>query len=343
MAQQGAMPIIYAMDNQVWDGVIYREFSKFNPSSLLPHDLFISSRVPEVLSGDIQAKQKWLWAHDIHCFNRLTPEIAEGIDAIICLSHWQADFFKRVYPFLNDCEVIDMDDQDKTYEDDWTPVKFFEDEKISHLPKIAIIGNGLDTERFKKLKAKKIPNRFVWCSSPDRGLEELLNIWGKIKKGLPDATLKIFYGWEYFDSTLYIPEQREFKQRIRSLIKQDGVEWCGRVGQPQLAEELAKSRFMLYPPHPFRETYGIAFLEAQAAGVVCLYRQNGALGETIGERGISISMDMTPLDLVDRVIEIAHQDLNGIIKLGKQYALKRTWERQAGKMLKLYQELECKK
>ena len=344
MAKQGHVPILYAMDNQVWDGVVYREHSRFNPSTLMPHDLFISSRVPEILNNDIAAKQKWLWMHDIHCFNRLTPDIAERIDAIVCLSHWHADFLRRVYPFLSECEVIDMDDQGKTFEDAWTPATFYKDEKINRLPKIAIIGNGLDTERFIDLKADKIPNRFIWCSSPDRGLEELLIMWGGIKKHLPDATLKIFYGWEYFDTTLYIPEQREFKERIKKLIKQDSVEWCGRVGQDRLAGELAKASFMLYPPHPFRETYGIAFLEAQAAGVVCIYRQNGALGETIGKRGVSLPMDMNHDNIIQKTVETAQSDLNGIIKLGKEFALNRTWKAQCDKMLGLYGRIEkCKR
>ncbi len=120
--------------------------------------------------------------------------------------------------------MIDMDDQDKTYEDDWCLNKYNEDEECVRIPKITIIGNGLDVDRFKGIKEKRIPNRFIWCSSPDRGLEELLNLWPLLKKKLPDAQLRIFYGWDYFDSSLHIPAQREFKERLRVLIKQDGVE-----------------------------------------------------------------------------------------------------------------------
>ena len=93
---------------------------------------------------------------------------------------------------------------------------------------------------------KRVKNRFIWCSSPDRGLEELLNLWPILKKELPDAELKIYYGWEYFNSSLHIPYQREFKERIRALIKQSGVEWCGRVGQSQLPHELAKAEGMIF-------------------------------------------------------------------------------------------------
>ncbi len=333
LSKRDHQAIVYAMDNQVWDGVLYRHHSKFNPEGN-PCDLFISSRIPDLFSANIQALQKWLWVHDISCFERLTPELAEQIDVVIALSHWHAEHLKRTYPWL-DSEIVDMDDQDKTYDDLWTP-NVYEGE-CRKPPKIVIIGNGLDVERYK-VKEKRIPYRFVWCSSPDRGLEELLNLWPLLKKKLPKAELKIFYGWEYFDSSLGVPSQREFKERIRVLLNQDGVEWCGRVGQEELAREMMKSDAILYPPHSFRETYGIAFLEAQAAGSICFYRKNGALGETIGERGVPIEMNATQEEIVDTVVKtLKDKLLCGKLRTeGRKYAMQRTWGKQTEKILEVY-------
>jgi len=343
LSAKGNRTILYAMDNQVWDSVIYRHYSKFNPVNP-PCDLFISSRVPDVFNAQITAKQKWLWLHDTHCGARLTPEIASQIDALIVLSQWHAGHIKRVYPFLEKCEVIDFDKNEKTYEDDWTGGKWYEGLECYKLPKIAVIGDGIDTSRFKDLDlTKKTPNRFIWLSSPDRGLEFVLQGWGEIKKSLPDATLKIFYGWNYFDTTLFIKEQRELKARLRELLKQDGVEWCNRIGQDQLAIELGASEFLVYPPpHEFRETYGIAFLEAQAAGVVCFYRKNGSLGETIGNRGIALERDMQVKDWLPKVIQNTKDKglCNAIRNVGREYAMTRDWEVQASKMLKLYDMLK---
>ena len=341
LSKHDNLAIVYSMDNEVWDGVMYRHFSKFMPEGSMCN-VFISSRTPEVFDYDISSEQKWLWVHDISCYERLTPDRASRINAIIALSHWHVDHLKRTYPWLSKAEVIDMDDQDKTYEDGWCLNKYDEDEECVRIPKITIIGNGLDVDRFKGIKEKRIPNRFIWCSSPDRGLEELLNLWPLLKKKLPDAQLRIFYGWDYFDSSLHIPAQREFKERLRVLIKQDGVEWCGRVGQVQLAHELAKSDCMLYPPHQFRETYGIAFLEAQASGVLCFYRQNGALGETVGSRGIPLQMHLSNEEIVDKITStLKDKMLCGKLRAeGKKYALKRTWGKQGEKMLELYNQLK---
>ena len=342
LAQKGCLPFIYAMDNQVWDGVIYRPFSDFKPDAM-PCHLFISSRVPEVFNDEIPAVQKWLWFHDIHRWNRFTPEVAGVIDVLVVLSQWHANFVKATYPFMRDAEVIDMDKNKLIYNDCVAPEVWFADAKVSRLPKMAIIGNGIDTTRFEGHKVKRNRYRFIWCSSPDRGLEELLNLWPLIRKELPDAELKIFYGWEYFNHSLFIPEQRDLRNRLLKLIKQDGVEWCGRVGQKQLAEELFKAGAMVYPPpHQFRETYGIAFLEAQAAGAICFYRQNGALGETIGERGVPLSMDSTPEAIVRVIVDTLHNRKKcfTIRTKARDYALKRSWDSQAEKVLTLYRQIE---
>jgi glycosyltransferase involved in cell wall biosynthesis len=340
-AEKGHNPILYAMDNQIWDGVMYRSFDRYNPQ-MTDCDWFISSRVPDIFNGKINAAQKWLWVHDVHCGERLTPEAAAEINVIVALSHWHVDFLKRVYPFLKDAEVVDMDDQDKTYEDVCTPVVFHQDAKCRRLPKIAIIGNGLNTDKFQKT-IKKVPHSFIWCSSPDRGLEQLLNLWPGIMKQWPDATLRIFYGWNYFDSSLFIQSQREFKERIKQLVKQPGVQWCNRIGQEELAIELLKAEAMVYPPpHDFRETYGIAFLEAQAAGTIVFYRQNGALGETVGDRGVPLALDMTADKIVETVINtLQDKALCDTLRVkGKEYAGKRSWDLQADKFLSLYGKLD---
>ena len=340
LAKRNCQPVVYAMDNEIWNGVVYRFAHKFNPA--YPHHLFVSSRVPEIFNNQIQAVQKWLWMHDIHCWDKLTPDIASQIDAIICLSQWHLNHVKRAYPFLKEADVINMDKHELTYEDLWTPAKFYENEPCHKLPKMVILGDATDTSRFQTLTEQRVSHRFIWLSSPDRGLEELLVLFPMIREKLPDATLKIFYGWNYFDSSLWIPAQREFKERIRTLIRQPGVEWCNRVGQDQLAKELMQADALIYPPpHQFRETYGIAFLEAQAAGVLVFYRQNGALGETVGKRGIPLPMDMSQENIVNTVVStLSNKEKCDRIRVeAREWALQKDWREQAKKMLLLYKFL----
>lgn len=339
MAKRNWLPILYAMDNQVWDGVLYRHHSTFIPEQA-NCNLFISSRAPRVFQKDIPALQKWLWVHDIYLIDPLLPELVEQIDVIICLTKWHVGHMKRVYPMLKDAEVWDFDRFKLTYDDTWTATTY-EDVKLSHVPKLAIIGNGIDITRFKRMPKKRFENRFIWMSSPDRGLLEVLELWPKIRKVIKNAELKIYYGWNYFDATLMFPRQRELKAKIKNLLNQGGIEWCGRVGQKQIAHELMQAGCILYPPHDFRETYGIAFLEAQAAGVICFYRQNGALGETI-KHGVPIPMDAKQDDIIS-IIQNTLQDKAGCATLrakAREFALKRTWFSQTTKFLKCYQRIE---
>lgn len=339
LARKDCLPFLYAMDNQVWDGVVYRPFPTFNPQSI-DCDLFISSRVPDIYNNKIKATQKYLWLHDVHCGYRLTPEVTNELDAILVQSKWHANFVQDTYPFLKDCEVLDFDNNPLTFDDRCATVKFFENETCSKLPKIAIIGNGIDTSRFEKITEKRIPHRFIYCSSPDRGLMQLLEMWSKIREVWSDAELKIFYGWDYFDQVaLGVPGLREYKEKIRQLIKQDGIEWCGRIGQEQLAKELMCADIMLYPPpHDFRETYGIAFLEAQAAGCLCVYRKSGGLGETIGRRGIPLELNATQDDIIKAIVMSTSCDIMRIE--GRDYAMSRDWDTQANKLLGLFTRLQ---
>ena len=103
-----------------------------------------------------------------------------------------------------------------------------------------------------------------------------------------------------------------------------------------------KADVMLYPPpHDFRETYGIAFLEAQAARVLCFYRKNGALGETIGNRGVPLENNMTKEAIVKEITTVLNDTARSekLRDKGRKYAMSRDWGVQAKKVLDLYGKL----
>ena len=331
----GNKVILYGTVNGVFNGVIYRK-----NLSIAPCDIFISSRIPDILAQPYPTRIKALWGHDVDCYDRLTPDIASQLDYIILLSHWHKDHWKRVYPWLKDCDVIDSAGWRQTYTDFMSRDIFHPQGKCSKLPKLIILPDAILPERFTGIITERYPHRFIWASSPDRGLEELLLLWPKITELWKDAELKIFYGWEYFNSTLIYKEQRELKSRLLELIKQPGVEWCGRVNQQALAQEFMHSDIWLYPPHLFRETCCITALEAMASGVLCFYRPNGALGETVGNIGIVIPMDSKP----DAIIQLLSTTLTNtelcatLRREGRDWAMQQTWQHRASKLLEVFNE-----
>ena len=335
LAKERCFNILYARDNQIWDGVLYRPHQQLSSA---PCHLFISSRLPEIIDSQPAAIQKWLWMHDVDCWDRLTPIRASQFDVIWALSHWHVNHLKRTYPWLAEAPVIDALHRPATFEDDSDyPQRTYPGEQPEKPPTFMILGNGIDTNHFATLEGERKPYRFIWVSSPDRGLEELLGFWPKIKSGFPEAELHIFYGWEYFDLTLYLPHQREFKARIKKALEQPGVFWRGRIGQEELAREMMISDAWLYPPHGFRETCCIAAMECQAAGVLTFYRENGALGETIGERGIPVTND----NLLEKLELLKDREkCQGLRDKAREWAMLQDWEIIAKTVLRVYDSIE---
>jgi glycosyltransferase involved in cell wall biosynthesis/tetratricopeptide (TPR) repeat protein len=249
LVAQGFRVMVYAEAEGIWDGVYYRHHSKFVPEN--PIGLFIAWRNPTLIDLPIAAEKKFLWLHDVDSGDHLTPERAAKFDGLLILSEWHQGHLSEKYPFIPD-------------------------------EKYVIIGNGIDPDRFaiysdSAIDSARDVNRFVYVSSPDRGLERALVFWPFIRKAYPEATLHVYYGWENYDR---LGRDPSFKNWILDRAKQDGVSWYGRIGQRQLARELMKSGGLFYPgPHPFEETFCISALEAQAAGCVPVTRDNGALPE----------------------------------------------------------------
>ena len=151
--------------------------------------------------------------------------------------------------------------------------------------KFFVTRNGIDLRRFERCRRgfiPKDPHRFVYSSSADRGLENLLDMWSRITRVDPLARLHLYYG---LDTWLKIAERRgnptEF-DRIKTIVeacKQPGIVVHGRVGQRQLAEDFAMSNLWLYPSS-FMETSCITAMETAAVGVHGILSPIGALPET---------------------------------------------------------------
>jgi len=329
LTRQGNRVVLYAMDNGVYDSVLYR--NQFNPQ-YPPSDLFISSRVPQVFDSPIVAKVKMLWVHDVHCGQGLTPSIANKLDAIIVLSKWHLRFMQNVYPWLRDCEIVDMRGDPETYVDNVEHPGYFPNEKLLSPPRIFIIADSIEIDKFQDIgvtQPKEFPHRFIWMSAPDRGLEQLLDLWPKILSALPRAELKIFYGWEFFDKTIHIPAQKQLKDRLLEKIKQQGVEWVGRVNPDRLIDELKVAGIWLYPPpHDFRETCCISAIECQAAGVLCFYRMNGALGEAIGDRGVALPLGASQDEILKSILDTLTDPIRcATMRLqGREWAMKHSYQ-----------------
>lgn len=134
-------------------------------------------------------------------------------------------------------------------------------------------------------------HKLIYSSSPDRGLDILLNMWPEIKAKFPDATLDVAYGWKVFDMmTVNNPERQEWKKKIIELLKQDGITDHGRIGKEELHKLRLQCGIWTYPTY-FTEINCINALECQRDGVVPVTMAYAALKESVGA-GVKVDGDI---------------------------------------------------
>lgn len=295
----GHPTFVYGPVDGVWDGVFYRNFRHFDPAGPAAGAgalLFISSRYPEIFDAPINAAVRWLWCHDNHYqwngTDRLTPERAKEINAILVLSEWQREVFAERYPFAVD--------------------------------KLLVTANGIDPERFAGLDfTEREKHRFVWSSSFDRGLDRVLALWPQIREEWSDAELHVYYGFDTADKMYGTdnPGYNEWRGHMETALSQDGVVYHGRTSQKDMPAEFAKASFWLYPTK-FGETYCITALETQACGVYPVTTAEGALPERFVDGWPTMDTDE---EFIARLRELEAGD----VERGElvEYALSNTWDK----------------
>ena len=88
---------------------------------------------------------------------------------------------------------------------------------------------------------KKRINSVGYFSAYYRGLECLLNMWPEIRRGVPNATLDVYYGWE---SWVGLEGEDDFYHRMCAKfeeLKSEGVTVHGRVSHEELAKAMQEN------------------------------------------------------------------------------------------------------
>lgn len=127
-----------------------------------------------------------------------------------------------------------------------------------------ITGNGIEIEHFQEDR-KRNQLRCLYCSSYNRGLIPLIDIWPDVRKKFPSAELHIYYGRECYG----LLSDEELKNLVKKIeeLKEDGVTEMGKVPHKQLAIAMTEASFLTMPSN-FLETYCISATKALAAGCI---------------------------------------------------------------------------
>jgi hypothetical protein len=132
-------------------------------------------------------------------------------------------------------------------------------DNLGYNGRFKVVPHGFDKDRVHV--SPKIRKQCLYASSPDRGLDELLDMWPDIYKAHPDATLIVTYS----------PEGR------RSL---PGVMYFGQVDDHTMNELFNTSDVWPYPCNG-GELYCMVGIKAQVAGCVPIFYPTQALAETV--------------------------------------------------------------
>ena len=137
----------------------------------------------------------------------------------------------------------------------------------------------------------KVKGRIVWSSSPDRGLEFILNNWNDWKQARPDLSLEIC-------CPPYAVEWMKL-----DISKYEDVNWKGNLSPTELKDEIDKAEYWIYVSD-YNETYCISALEMLMGKVKCITNGTGNIKNIITPNRGEIC-DMNP----DTVRDILVRDV----------------------------------
>jgi glycosyltransferase involved in cell wall biosynthesis len=239
-----------------YDGVQWYNYWELNLADTF--DVFVGWRMPWFFDIKMNARKKYLWLHDVMDKEEFTKERIDNIDKVIVLSKYHRSLYDMV-----------------------------PDEKIF------LSANGIDPEEFEKTDGQFVrdPHTVIYQSSHVRGLQLLYEIWPGVLKEVPEAQLRIMYGWGSYDTVNRgNPERLAWKESmIKKLAGLKNAVDLGKVSQEQIVRETQQAGIWAYPC-PFPEISCITAMKAQAGGATPVSSNFAALEETV-QAGIKIPME----------------------------------------------------
>ena len=228
-------------------GVRWKHWHTYDPIRN-PGEIFIAWRLPEYVEQipENSTTRCFLWCHDVQLPHWWSPERIARFEKIFMLS-----------------------------KDHRATLPQAPEEKIFYT------GNGIIVDDFLPIYPRD-PHKCVYMSSPDRGLEWLLDAWGKIREAVPTSSLVVAYGFTANYDALAKGDARKvsFRTKIMQLLQQPGIKYVGRISHEQIAHECLTGQLWTYPC-TFREISCISAMKAMAGGLIPVVMNTAALQETV--------------------------------------------------------------
>lgn len=156
-----------------------------------------------------------------------------------------------------------------------------------------VIPHGIDVDSLEdSIPDGQNEDSILYCSSPDRGLWQLLQDWPRILKHFPNLKLKITYGFDLYNKVTNSGYNRNiqgggvsFQDRLTDMIiKLDNVRMFGTLPRSEMEAEYAISRYWILPlNNPDSELFCLNALKTKYCGAMPIVNKVGALQNTVGD------------------------------------------------------------
>jgi glycosyltransferase involved in cell wall biosynthesis len=218
---------------------------------------------------------------------------------------------------------------------------------------IVTLPNGVQIDRYKtdtygdwkNKKTKPGKNwKFVYSSSPDRGLWHLLKCWPEIRKLNPGATLQVGYGVKNWTEVVKYSHGRvaEMAVDIEIGMRQEGVKDIGKIGQGKLSKLQISADAWLYPFDPIQptETGCITAIENAAAGNPIITTDADCMESEFGSVGKIVDLPFSVDSYVGAIEEVMtdNDKYQEMQEKGYELAASRNWADISHKWIKMFEE-----
>lgn len=170
--------------------------------------------------------------------------------------------------------------------------------------KCSVIYNAVEKEYAPKEKDMSTI-RFVYHTTPHRGLELLVPIFDALSKEFDNIHLDVYssfkiYGWESRDES--------YSGLFKNIDMHPKMTYHGVKSNEEVLEALDKAHIFLYP-NIWKETSCIALIEAIKSQVLCVHPNYGALPETAQNATIMYDFNEDPQAHANYAFAVAKQIL----------------------------------
>lgn len=302
---------------QVHKGVVYRGLEYYQEEvrgdGLRAYDVLISCRAPWVLRDPELKIPTWIWHQDNGYGNKWMwcPEVDERSEGSLHVSEWARDgLIRELYGANLEAHV-----------------------------KHKVIGNGIPKEWclvHTDNPPERDPFKVIYASDPTRGLATLLKLWPRVLEAVPQATLDVYADFQVAlalnanrPGELGLPGLQEIQEIQTLLANTPKVTSHGRIGQMELTKRMMSAGVYAYPGGPMPEGFGVALVQAEAAGMYVVAPEVGALPEVLVTNYKTGGMSGTPESFLACLLDYAFKASSGELHraASREDISQRAWDR----------------